>query len=308
MVYKTLIPQITDKTGSVLLMGGVGNLMFQISALLSYAKDNPKVEPVLGYWLSHQSEFSLQSNITQTSKRNHHFDPWGGHEVKDRGISLGDIFPNLPWFYGRPEAFIWDLDQRLAWEYDTGSGGEFIPIKEITNTPFLIQGYFFNKNYWHHNREYLLNFFQPNTNILDYLHKNYSKTFRNPTTSLHMRMGNNNDFISPIIPPIEWYEYVLSLLSTDDQILLFTDNKEKSSFLLNKLDINKERIMFIDEDPHVSMLMMAKCDKHILSNSTLSFWGAYLDNKQENSDTYIHESFFQYHPKSMIPYDSWRIN
>jgi len=54
--------------------------------------------------------------------------------------------------------------------------------------------------------------------------------------------------------------------------------------------------------------MMARCDKHILSNSTLSFWGAYLDNKQENNDTYLHESFFEYHPRTMIPYNNWQIN
>lgn len=308
MEYKELSPKITDKTGSVVLMGGLGNLMFQISALLSHAKDNPEVDPVFGYWLTHQSEFSLQSKITGTSKRNHHFDPWGGHTIKDRGISLGDIFPKLPWFYARPEAFIWNFDQRLTWQFDTGSGGEFVPIGSLSKPPFLIQGYFFNKEYWHHNREHLLEYFQPNNKILEYLNYHYSKIYTQTTVSLHMRMGNDNDFISPIIPPTEWYEYVLSLQSHEDQILVFTDNQQKSSFLLNKLDIPKSRITFIDEDPHVSMIMMAKCDKHILSNSTLSFWGAYLDNKQENTDTYIHETFFQYHPKSMIPYDSWKIN
>ena len=50
MVSKELLPTITDKTGSVVLMGGLGNLMFQMAALLSYAKDNLNAEPVLGYW------------------------------------------------------------------------------------------------------------------------------------------------------------------------------------------------------------------------------------------------------------------
>jgi hypothetical protein len=121
-------------------------------------------------------------------------------------------------------------------------------------------------------------------------------------------MGNDNDFIPPVVPNIEWYHNVLKSQLDDRQILVFTDNKLKSSFLLNKLDIPKSQITFIDEDPHISMIMMSRCDKHILSNSTLSFWGAYLDNKQENSDTFIHESFFQFHPESMIPYDSWVIN
>jgi hypothetical protein len=66
--------------------------------------------------------------------------------------------------------------------------------------------------------------------------------------------------------------------------------------------------VFIDEDPYISIHMMGMCDKHILSNSTLSFWGAYLDKKQENEHTYIHPSFFDLHPHSMIPYNKWKIN
>lgn len=289
-------------------MGGLGNMMFQMSALLSFYKDHGTIDPKLGYWITHQSEYSLESVTTRSKMKNHHFEPWGGHQMKERGISLGDIFPNLPWFDGRPLAFIWDYNQSLTWEYDTGSGGEFIPIENVAQPPFLIQGYFFNHLYWHHNREYLLEIFQPNPMINEYLNYHYSRLYTNRTISLHLRMGNSNDFITPVIPPIDWYDYVLSSNLTDEQIVVFTDNQEKSSSLLKKLDIPKSQITFIDEDPHISMLMMAKCDKHILSNSTLSFWGAYLDNKQENDDTFIHESFFQYHPKSMIPYDSWKIN
>jgi hypothetical protein len=289
-------------------MGGLGNMMFQMSTLLSYAHDNPAVDPKLGYWISHQSEFSLDSKVTKNFMKNPHFEPWGGHKLNEPGVSLGDIFPNLPWFDGRPNAFIWDFNQDLAWKYDTGQGGEYVPIQDVVGVPFLIQGYFFNSQYWHHNRNFLLEVFEPSNVVNEYLNYHYSKLFSKGTVSLHMRMGNSVDFIAPVIPPIEWYDYVLSKQNPEDQLLIFTDNKEKSSFLLNKLDIPKSRCTFIEEDPHLSMIMMSKCDKHILSNSTLSFWGAYLDKKQENTDTYIHESFFDFHPKSMIPYDSWQIN
>ena len=70
----------------------------------------------------------------------------------------------------------------------------------------------------------------------------------------------------------------------------------------------KEKFVYIDEDPYIAVHMMSMCDKHILSNSTLSFWGAYLDKKQENEYTFIHETFFERHPYSMIPYDKWKIN
>lgn len=288
-------------------MGGLGNMMFQMAALLSYSKDHD-IEPKLGYWTSHQSEYSISNPITGSPMKNKHFQPWGGHYLKEPGVSLGDIFPKLPWFDGRPLAFIWDFNQDLTWKYDTGSGGQYFPIEQIVNPPFLIQGYFFNHQYWHHNRDYLLEVFTPNDYLENYINKNYLRLYDKGSISLHMRLGNSNDFISPVVPPLDWYSEILSTQLNEEQLLVFTDNKEMSSNLLNKLDIPKSQITFIEEDPHISMIMMSKCDKHILSNSTLSFWGAYLDNKQENADTFIHESFFEYHPKSMIPYDSWKIN
>jgi hypothetical protein len=123
--------------------------MFQIAALLSNSKDKMNFDPIFGYWLTHQSEYSGRSKVLDCNTRNHHFDPWGGHELKDRGITLGNIFPKLPWFYGRPPAFDWDFNQRLTWEFDTGQGGEYIPIEKVASPPFLIQGYFFNSLYWH---------------------------------------------------------------------------------------------------------------------------------------------------------------
>jgi hypothetical protein len=308
MVSKELLPTITDKTGSVVLMGGLGNLMFQMAALLSDAKDNLNFDPVLGYWLTHQSEYSGRSKVMDCNTRNHHFDPWGGHTLKDRGITLGDIFPKLPWFYGRPPAFQWDINQRLTWDFDTGQGGEYIPIRDIASPPFLIQGYFFNHLYWHHNRSYLLDMFTPNNELLNYLQLNYSNLYKDQTISLHLRLGNDNDFIQPVVPPIEWYKSILNKIRYGHHILVFTDNQDRGKELLDILDIPKSDVTFVDEDPHTSMFMMARCDKHILSNSTLSFWGAYLDNKQENNDTYLHESFFEYHPKEMIPYQNWQIN
>ena len=89
---------------------------------------------------------------------------------------------------------------------------------------------------------------------------------------------------------------------------MFSDNLESAKNFVNKLGFPKEKFVYIDEDPYIAVHMMGMCDKHILSNSTLSFWGAYLDKKQENEYTFIHETFFERHPYSMIPYDKWKIN
>ena len=48
---------ITDKTVSVLLAGGLGNMMFQTATLMVYAKEMG-YDPIVGYWTTHQSESS----------------------------------------------------------------------------------------------------------------------------------------------------------------------------------------------------------------------------------------------------------
>ena len=101
--------------------------------------------------------------------RNIHFDPWGGHILKDPHISFGDVYPKLPWFDSRPNAFEWWFDQSLGWDIDTGEGGVYYDLKQKVKPPYLFQGYFFNKLYWHHERDYILEIFEPDENITNYI-------------------------------------------------------------------------------------------------------------------------------------------
>lgn len=296
---------ITDKTISTILMGGLGNNMFQIATLLSYAKDKG-YDPLLGYWTNHQSESSKYSNLLQRNGRNQHFDPWGGHEMKNKDISLGDIFPNLPWFYGRPNAFEWWFDQRCAWDIDTGQGGLYYDLDNFVKTPTIFQGYFFNKLYWHHNRDYLLKMFEPDKKIIEYINHHYGNLFDN-SISLHLRVAEPIDWYEVPKIPKDWIIDTIDKIDENSKILVFSNQVESARNFCESLGIPKGKFHYIDEDSFICMIMMSMCDKHILSNSTLSFWGAYLDKKQDNPYTYIHNTFFNYHPKTMIPYKSWNI-
>ena len=68
----------------------------------------------------------------------------------------------------------------------------------------------------------------------------------------------------------------------------------------NKLGFPKEKFVYIDEDPYIAVHMMSMCDKHILSNSTLSFWGAYLDKKQENPSNFDLTTYCRHHCEQII--------
>jgi hypothetical protein len=299
--------EITHDTVSVILMGGIGNMMFQVAALMSHAKDK-ELRPLVGYWTNHQSEYAKNWEMFDKYSRNGHFDPWGSHPMKNPPITLGDVFPKLPWFVGRPNAFDWWFDQSLSWEIDTGKGGIYVPLEEKLEAPGIVQGYFFNQKYWHHNRDYLMDIFTPDLGLGKWMDKHYGMLFQKDTISVHLRMGSRMDFIPPVQVPGTWIMDKITEIDNDSNILVFSDNIQEARDLFYRTKFPRGRTFFIDEDQYMCMLLMAKCDKHILTNSTLSFWGAYLDVKQENPYTFIHETFFESHPREMIPYESWQIS
>jgi len=299
--------EITHDTVSVILMGGIGNMMFQVAALMSHAKDK-ELRPVVGYWTNHQSEYAKHWEMFDKYSRNGHFDPWGSHPMKNPPITLGDVFPKLPWFKGRPNAFDWWFDQSLSWEIDTGKGGVYVPLEERLEPPGIVQGYFFNQKYWHHNRDYLMDIFTPDAGLEKWMDKHYGMLFQKDTISVHLRMGSRMDFIPPVQVPGIWILDKIKEIDDDSNILVFSDNIQEARDFFYRTKFPRGRTFFIDEDQYMYMLLMAKCDKHILTNSTLSFWGAYLDVKQENPYTFLHETFFESHPREMIPYESWQIS
>ena len=141
-----------------------------------------------------------------------------------------------------------------------------------------------------------------------WLHYHYSRYFDTDTISLRLRMGSDHDFMQPDMVPPEWVEKKLNeLMEEDTRVLVFSDNLKRAEKMIDRYDLPKWRFIYIDEDAYVCMELMSRCNKHILSNSTLSFWGAYLDKVENNPHTYIHKSFLNNHPKEMIPYKNWKI-
>jgi hypothetical protein len=59
---------------------------------------------------------------------------------------------------------------------------------------------------------------------------------------------------------------------------------------------------------YISLIMMSMCDDYILHNSTLSFWGAYLNKNQPKCKTIMNINFFKNHPRELIPPKyNWKV-
>jgi hypothetical protein len=132
-------------------------------------------------------------------------------------------------------------------------------------------------------RDIILNKFSPSDNILEYINNKYKNIFID-SCSLHIRTWTSSGDVhsQPLDPG--YYDRALSIVNSKN-ILVFTDNVQNCYNILNPL-INKfkdKNFRIIDENQFVSLFMISMCDMNIVNISTFSFWGAFLNKKQENN-------------------------
>ena len=131
------------------------------------------------------------------------------------------------------------------------------------------------------------------------VYEKYSNYFNNnigETCGIHFRLGDYKDIqdYHPIMP-YEYYNNSLKYLTSVKHItrVLYFCQKEDNIIV----DKNIERLQNINHDIEFvkvsddipdwcQMLLMSLCDNQIIANSSFSWWGAYLCNKERNEVYY----------------------
>ena len=166
-----------------------------------------------------------------------------------------------------------------------------------------------------------------------YVHARYGDVLQQRTTvSLHLRLGyagepdkqNVQSRRSAVpkrcalraarragalpTPRASFLQRAMDMFAGNDTVFaVFSDNLEQAAELLAPA-MKVHSVVLVDEGPVVSLRFMSLCRNHILSSSTLAFWGAYLDVRQPGGGrTVLHDSFFRAHGRGMIPYDEWVV-
>eukprot|EP00042_Codosiga_hollandica_P028008 m.144110 g.144110 ORF g.144110 m.144110 type:complete len:404 (-) comp52656_c0_seq10:42-1253(-) len=289
-----------------ILYGGLGNMLFQLATMHRLAWDLD-IDCVVGYW-------------DHWNRKHLGFNPWGGH-TKPAPVTLKDTFPNLPnYFDFEPEqivvpGMIWN---HFAFELQYPDQWLDLPTRaDIERAPF-VHGYFFNHRYWHPFREKLLDLFAVHPAIQDYVRLFYGAYFRNPemeTVSVHLRLGYPGEpsptgLAARTFPQLSWFRHVITTRFDSSRtkyvFLVFSDNVELAREALKPLQENGAHITIIEENIVATLHLMSICKHHILTSSTIAFWGAYLDRAQPHGGrTYIHPSLYTDHGREMIPYAEW---
>jgi len=303
---------------SPILCGGLGNNLFQVATALSYANDKG-YDTIFGYWTSFNSKLKLpEDHISDwAGKPNPYFGKkWGGWKTKDDAVALNTMFPKLNWFENPDptvdgpfnttnEEFHW------SFEIDTGTGGIYEPFNFGTGTQFY--GYFFNKKYWHHNRQYILDSLEFNQKDIDYINTTYGHYLELDPVSINIRVqdptiASEQEFHDrdAYINQSEFVLKALRIFGTRRFYIVTTNDIQKTKEVFKQDErFDSYHFIFIEEDFHRQMMITSLCKDHILTNSTFSFWAVYLNKNIEDSVVVYDKTFEDQHSSEMVPYENW---
>lgn len=243
--------------------GGLGNNLFQLATVYSIHK-----------------LYNVDLQIPSTTNRGNI-----GIYGQETNLELVNLFDN---------EFIYNDHLTLS-KYihtDTLPNTDFsyseVPLYDNT----CYHGYFQSEKYFlgiDISKEFILN-----KNNVSHIKNRYEKLFDKKTVSLHYRLGGDRVNQSMQVyhknVSIDFYKNALDIIKVNPDeynILVFSDNMNLCKELLSNLDYTFHYIE--NENNILDFTHMALCDINIVSNSTFSWWSAYM-NQNENKQVIVTES------------------
>lgn len=229
------------------LRGGLGNMMFQIASVTSIAISK-----------NTQASFgSLESHLNYLDGENY-FNPKLNHSYEYKHLNM---FKNI--LSKNPETNL------KVYTYPFHYSNINIPEDEV-----ILDGFFQSEKYFIKHEKEIKELFKPTQDVLDTINDKYGHLLSGNTISLHVRRGDyvNNSHNHPPCS-IEYYSQALDTLS-GDKVLVFSDDIKwcKDVFI-------GDRFIYIDDEKdYIELYMMSLCKNNIISNSSFSWWGAWLNN------------------------------
>lgn len=252
------------------LYGLLGNQCFEVAATLAHAWD-------------HQAEACFPAFKTKTTQ--------------DVPINYEKIFWRLNTKQPNPLGEFRYVEQHL----------HYAPIPFVPN--MTIAGYFQSVKYFDKYRDRICDLFAPSTKILEYLKSNYSYIIDHPmSVGVHYRdyfkessfYGYRHGVVSK-----EYYRKAFAHFPKEALFVVFSDNIKWCKDNLKDLAPN---IVFIEKEAdYHDFYLMSLCKHGIISNSTFSWWAAYLirnpDKKVIAPDRWM-KDMVNFNCKDVIP-DEW---
>lgn len=145
--------------------------------------------------------------------------------------------------------------------YENGFTYQPLELTNLNSNNILLRGYFQSEKYFKKYRNDLLSEFVLQRDI------DYSNC-----SAIHVRRGDylKLSHLHPV-QPISYYQKAIDILGTDKTYVVFSDDID---WCLQHFKGNN--FIFHTGNYYSSISAMASCSNHIISNSTFSWWGAWL--------------------------------
>jgi hypothetical protein len=165
----------------------------------------------------------------------------------------------------------------------------------IFDQPFYnninLMGYFENHNNFDENRNLILNYFRPSINDKEYILNKYPIIYENNLCSIHIRRGSDYTTIyndeELRIMELSYFELLDHMINIKNitNFFVLTNDKEYCELILNNNEKYKNiNFYYSNERDYIDIWIISLIKNNLLSKSTLSWWGSYLN---ENDDKYI---------------------
>ena len=161
---------------------------------------------------------------------------------------------------------------------------EYLPQALVDGENIYFDGYWHSEKYFAHYRKEIIEQFVFTNARIEKVFNLLRKSSEDKLVAVHIRRG---DYVSQNNPNIRDEEYYLKAMDRMKSLLscpvfcFFSDDMEWVKEKFGKFD----GAVFINEDKVLSDIeefqLMAKCDHFIISNSSFSWWAAWLNQNQE---------------------------
>ena len=257
---------------------GLGNILFQLSTTLALAKDN-----------------GMSTSFPDIDKL---CDKFNNGKVYKETIFRNIETTNINWI------------DTIEDNKNGKKNERYLILKVNPKINSILIGYFQSYKYFNHRKDLILETFSCCDKVEKIIQDRYHHILQTPAIGLHIRFYTHIKISDEIV---KYYDDALSKVtgSSNSTVIIFSDSVDAAKKLLEPLIIKhglKSYYIDKDETDLISLYLMTKCKTMIISYSTFSWWGAYL-NKDNSKVVYYPTCYAkcigktEQHLKDLIPPD-----
>jgi hypothetical protein len=151
---------------------------------------------------------------------------------------------------------------------------DFSMTEDEYNNCLVLNGYFQSIDYFKEIENEIRTIFSPSSSFYNKIYKSYPDLSCNGTLSIHIRRGDYLTIsdIHPVVD-ISYINKAIEAVKDYSKVFIFSDDKVWAKENFN----NKNFTVVEDLDDYEELWMMSLCKDNIISNSTFSWWGSFLN-------------------------------